>query len=308
MKYIKNTLALMMFAAGLAACSNADDNLQEYGNYPTDGVVRISPTSAMAFSRASSAYDGETLGLCLQYGGADRYNTDFVRWDNVAGKWEASSQMLWKSATDAVDVYAYAPYQGSPSNLTSLPFAITPDQTAGTGLADLVYEAISGFVPATGLDASQSLAIDFNHALVKLTVNLSFGDEFDGNGQTVKNVKLNQTASSVTINLNTGDVALAANAQPQDIFMHATDDANKYEAVFYPSDGQQIGAKMIDVTMSDDKVYQFVVPAAGIDFKAGKAYEMNLKVGKDKMTLSNSLSIKAWETATGLVGGEAEAR
>ena len=42
MKYIKNTLVFFALIAGLAACSSEHDNLQEYGNYPQDGVVRIS--------------------------------------------------------------------------------------------------------------------------------------------------------------------------------------------------------------------------------------------------------------------------
>lgn len=52
-----------------------------------------------------------------------------------------------------------------------------------------------GFVPFyPDLDANtQALSIDFNHALVKLTVNMVYGNEFDGKNLTVKSVKLNQT-------------------------------------------------------------------------------------------------------------------
>lgn len=48
---------------------------------------------------------------------------------------------------------------------------------------------------------------------------------------------------------------------------------------------------MIDVTMSNDKIYQYVVPTSGLNLEAGKAYEMNLRIGKDKMLISNNLSI-----------------
>ena len=54
MKYIKNTLAFFVFATGLVACSSEHDNLQEYGNYPQDGVVRVSSMTEKAFSRASA--------------------------------------------------------------------------------------------------------------------------------------------------------------------------------------------------------------------------------------------------------------
>lgn len=305
MKYIKNTLAFFVFATGFVACSSEHDNLQEYGNYPQDGVVRISSMAEKAFSRASAAYTGETLGLCLEYGAVDKYNTGIVRWDNVGGSWEASTQMLWKSATDAVHVYAYAPFQGNATDVKSLPFAIIPDQTSGTEAADLVYEHIPAFVPSTGLDDKQALRIDFNHALVKLTLNLTFGDQFAGTTPVVESVKLNKTASYINFNLTTGEIAIDPEYAAQDILMHAKA-VNQYEAIFYPSQGQQPGEKMIEVTMSDQKVYQYIVPASGLNLKAGKAYEMNLKVGKDKMLLFNDLSIKAWETATGLTGGEAE--
>lgn len=305
MKYIKNTLAFFVFAAGLAACGSEHDNLQEYGNYPQDGVVRISSMTEKAFSRASTVYTGETLGLCLGYGAVDKYNTDIVRWDNVGGSWEASSQMLWKNATDPVHVYAFAPFQVNAANVSSLPFAIIPDQTSGIEAADLVYEYIPAFVPSTDLDDNQALSINFSHALVKLTLNLTFGDQFEGTNPTVESVKLNKTASYIHFNITTGEITIPQEYGAQDILMHAKA-ANQYEAIFYPSQGQQPGEKMIEVTMNDKKVYQYVVPASGLNLKAGKAYEMNLKVGKDKMLLFNDLSIKAWETATDLIGGEAE--
>lgn len=306
MKYIKNTWIFFALIAGLAACSSEHDNLQEYGNYPQDGVVRISSMVTKAFSRASTPYAGNTLGLCLEYGVGDKYNTDMVRWNNVNGSWKASKQMLWKNATDPVNVYAYAPFQVSATDVENLPFAIVPDQTSGTEAADLVYEYISGFVPSTDLDANtQALSIDFNHALVKLTVNMIYGNEFDGKNLTVKSVKLNQTASYINFNLTTGEAVITPGYQPQDILMYKVAD-DKYEAIFYPSQGQQPGEKMIDVTMSDGKIYQYVVPTSGLNLEAGKAYEMSLRVGKDKMLISNNLSIKSWEPAEDLTGGEAE--
>lgn len=65
MKYIKNTLVFFALIAGLAACSSEHDNLQEYGNYPQDGVVRISSMVTKAFSRASTPYAGNTLDFAL---------------------------------------------------------------------------------------------------------------------------------------------------------------------------------------------------------------------------------------------------
>ena len=169
-----------------------------------------------------------------------------------------------------------------------------------------MYEYISGFVPSTDLDANtQALSIDFNHALVKLTVNMIYGNEFDGKNLTVKSVKLNQTASYINFNLTTGEAVIAPGYQPQDILMYKVAD-DKYEAIFYPSQGQQPGEKMIDVTMSNDKIYQYVVPTSGLNLEAGKAYEMNLRIGKDKMLISNNLSINPWEPAEDLTGGEAE--
>ena len=60
------------------------------------------------------------------------------------------------------------------------------------------------------------------------------------------------------------------------------------------------------MTMSNDKIYQYVVPTSGLNLEAGKAYEMNLRIGKDKMLISNNLSINPWEPAEDLTGGEAE--
>lgn len=137
-------------------------------------------------------------------------------------------------------------------------------------------------------------------------LNISKNNEFDGTNVTVESVLLRQTAGAVKLNLQqNGAVSVHGDAQAIDVMMHSLQ-GGSYEAIFFPYLGQEAGAKMITVNMSNGNSYSYTVPAEGINFEAGCAYTMNLKVGKDKLNLSG-VSIGSWEfEESELNGGEAE--
>ena len=288
--------------------------------FPEDGVVRIAANAGDPLTRAdetgSSEYSGTTLGLFIDYGTNDKYNGSNVKWTKAENAWTPEKQMLWKSSTDAANVYAYAPYaEGSAADAVN--FEIPSDQTSGTLAADLVSWAYIGFVPNDSNNDFQDgkILISFGHRLVKLTFNFEKGNQF-ASDVTVKDAVLLGTSSKVVLNATKGTVAAASDAAGLDIKLHKVEDAQnptalKYEAVFFPGDGQKAGAKMLQVKMSEGTVLNYVVPSGGLvegGLKAGSAYEMKMRLGKDKIELDkDGITVGDWTDAGNLSGGgEAE--
>jgi len=288
--------------------------------FPEDGVVRIAANAGDPLTRAdetgSSEYSGTTLGLFIDYGTNDKYNGSNVKWTKAENAWTPEKQMLWKSSTDAANVYAYAPYaEGSAADAVN--FEIPSDQTSGTLAADLVSWAYIGFVPNDSNNDFQDgkILISFGHRLVKLTFNFEKGNQF-ASDVTVKDAVLLGTSSKVVLNATKGTVAAASDAAGLDIKLHKVEDAQnptalKYEAVFFPGDGQKAGAKMLQVKMSEGTVLNYVVPSGGLvegGLKAGSAYEMKMRLGKDKIELdTDRITVGGWtEDPTHLPGGETQ--
>ena len=304
--------------AVVAGCSKQEE-IPVVTGFPEDGVVRIAANAGDPLTRAdgtsSSEYSGTTLGLFIDYGQGDKYNGSNVKWTKAENAWTPEKQMLWKDDKTGANIYAYAPYvDGSAADAVN--FEIPSDQTAGTLTADLVSWAYLNFVP----DASKNdffsndgkILISFGHRLVKLTFNFEKGNQF-ASDVTVSEAVLLGTSSKIVLNATAGAVVAANDAASLDIKLHQVKDAQnpnalKYEAVFFPGDGQKAEAKMLKVTMSEGTVLNYVVPSDGLvegGLKAGSAYEMKMRLGKDKIEVASDVTVADWtEGGTTLPGGE----
>ena len=285
-------LAVAAFAALiLASCEKDIDSNNE--NFPADGVVRIDASVSGLMTKAdlpSSEYTGSDLGLFIDYGDGDYYSKDNVRWVNNSGTWTPESQTLWKNAQSRVGIYAYAPHISGADDHTSVEFSIPSNQVKGTSSADFLWHINSSFVPAYHL-INQKLNITFSHVLVKLKVNLTFGNEF-GDSHSVKEVILNGTSSKIRCNLANMTFDNLDQSSSNDISMCNTSDY-VYEAIFLPGKGQKNGARMLTVVMSDNKVYNVTLDR-DLELRSGYAYTMNVKVGKDK-TEAGSVNVFEWQ-------------
>ena len=306
-------------ALALAAGCDKMATTESPTGFPEDGVVRIAANAGDPLTRAdgtsSSEYSGTTLGLFIDYGQGDKYNGSNVKWTKAENAWSPEKQMLWKDDKTGANIYAYAPYvDGSAADAVN--FEIPSDQTAGTLTADLVSWAYLNFVP----DASKNdffsndgkILISFGHRLVKLTFNFEKGNQF-ASDVTVSEAVLLGTSSKIVLNATAGAVVAANDAASLDIKLHQVKDAQnpnalKYEAVFFPGDGQKAEAKMLKVTMSEGTVLNYVVPSDGLvegGLKAGSAYEMKMRLGKDKIEVASDVTVADWtEGGTTLPGGE----
>ena len=294
---MKKLLYIIALACTAAACSKSERPVG--GGYPADGVVRISPSVAAPLTRAGEGteFSGSRLSLGLFYGNNDKYNKASLWKKDADGNWNSSSQLLWKNAEDEVVVYAYVPDDGGSGYDQEAIIApsggIPSDQSAGLEDADWLWYS-EKIVPETAL-VDGKLNVKMNHALLKLTVNLNFGDEFGDTAPEIKEVWLNGTMQKVYVHYkyeNGGQIAIPTPQLPMDIKMHKAGD-NRYEAIFYPSTGQKSGEKMLTVILADGRDYTLTLAedlkiekSSDGNYLGGCVYSMSAQVGKNKVELT----------------------
>ena len=156
--------ACLLSALTLAGCTKA---IPEPSGFPEDGVVRISTGSPLTKAEgSSSAYEGTTLGLYVNYGVGEAYTKNNIQWTkNESGEWTPADQMLWKNPTEGPALWAYAPYSASqlvPSTDTDfgkLEFTIPEDQSAGITQADFVTWGKKDYIRKNNLNLNSAKRI-----------------------------------------------------------------------------------------------------------------------------------------------------
>lgn len=302
MKNILYSITIATLAAlTLGSCSKSDIPVS---GYPSDGVVRISPTLAAAVTRADAeAFNGSSLGLGLYYGDNDKYNRTNSLWTKDGlGNWSSETPVLWKNAEDKVLVYASVPYNSGSGSVIS--GNIPSDQSAGLDEADWLWYS-EKVKPGEALKDGK-LEIELKHALLKLTIKFSYGNEFGDNEPAIKEVWLNGTmGGNVNCDLryeSRGSLTHTTVPWSLDIKMHKVSD-NCYEAIFYPYTGQQAGGDMLTVILENGRDFHLKL-AEDLPFEkdlnnkyylGGCAYSMSVQVGKDKIVMAN-VNIMKWET------------
>lgn len=313
MRNISLYTVLALAAAALASCTKAPAPVS--GGFPEDGIVRISTTVSALETKApetradAAPYSGSTLGLFLDYGDGQKYSQNNYLWENDgSNNWSTATPMLWKDASTKLDgIYAYAPYVAGEDNPSEVRFTIPRDQSEGLDAADLLWCPMQGFDPATGL-TDKKLNIEFKHALVKLTVNITLGTEFKGKDISIREALFRGSVDKAAIFFrdkpSVVGVASSVSANAVSIKMHdcSADGKLACEVIFYPHSFDR--KEMLTFTLSDGKDYRFT-PASGFDnkFKLGNAYNMNVKVGNDKVEIVNVVAIADWDGPSN-VGGE----
>lgn len=307
MKYCNLNIILALLAAGLVSCGKTDSPAM--GNFPSDGIVRINTTVSAPLTKAdgeSTPYSGSTLGLFLDYGDGHKYSQNNYLWENDgSNNWSTATPMLWKDASTKLNVYAYAPYVEGEDNPGEVRFTIPRDQSEGLQNADLLWCPMQDFDPAK-LNGKGQIDIAFKHALVKLTVNMTLGTEFRGKDVSIREAWFRNSVDKAAIwfreTPSLVGLASTASANAVSIKMHdcSADGKLACEVIFYPH-GFFAGNEMLTITLSDGKDYR-LTPGNDIEFIPGTAYQMNVKVGNDRIEIGD-VTIADWDGSRN-VGGD----
>ena len=273
-------------------------------NYPADGVVRIATNVNALESRATTdknLYAGSNLSLTVDYGSGDKYTKPNIEWTkDESNAWSTTNQMLWKDATTAAKVYAYAPYVASQTNLTAISFSAQLDQSIGLSASDLVGYVNKGFVPGSSLTTKNAIPIKFDHKMSQLGIKFTFGDEFGATAPTVASVYV---SAKVGVAYNVITATATAAGDVVSITPNKTDNTS-YSAIIAPQTVS--GASMVEILLENGDEYMYVVPVGGHTFAQGTAYAINLRIGKDVVT-ATEVTVSEWGSGTSQdFGGDTE--
>ena len=288
---MRKILSILSLSAMLmAGCQKEDSTTPDNNaNYPADGAVRVeTPINTPVTSATPSDYAGSDLSLTVDYGDADKYTKNNIEWTKTGEAWSTADQMLWKDATTTANIYAYAPYVAAQSDLTVIPFSAQADQSAGLTSSDLVGYINSTFTPGSSLTTKNAIPIKFDHKMSQLNIALTFADQF-GEDVTVTSVTVN-AKTAVTYNATSGEATLATDAADFKIKANGTD--KSYSAIIAPQTVTG-DTKLVKITLSNDKFYEYIVPSTGHTFTQGTAYALNLRIGKDVVT-ATPVTVSEW--------------
>lgn len=208
--------------------------------------------------------------------------------------------MLWHDATTPVLVYAYAPYQAN-ANLENLNFSVNTDQsTNGSLSSDFVRYVCSNTEEApSSILSNGAIPVQFSHCLEQCIVNLSFADELGTQTPTVSSVQMLNVKTSCSYNVITGSCASSSLSNPQNVVMYPDVASSKY-SVIVPTQDFEPNVRLFKITLSDGREFLYV-PSAKVSLPTpGSCYTFNLRIGKDKVSLSSDITVTEWNENAGI--------
>lgn len=310
---MKKAIYIMAAAAVLAGCSSEEE--LNTGSGIADNVVHI--TANVDDNQTRASYTNSTLddfGFAIYNSHNNKCSYGNVKVTKSGDVWTPAEQMLWESADQEVDIYAYAPYSDQYKNIyetTSFRVDVEQDQrSADDNWYDLLLFKASGFKPG---ENSGTVPVTFKHALSQLNVTISLRGEFAVENA-VNNLQLGSTKLTGNCDFTTQKVTADSQSLTAWIdaqytgYTAATSSSNakvKFSCILIP---QSIGANSLrfNILKGSLLVGYWTLPDA-ITFEQGKSYQLNLTFGKDGVKMSG-IDVKDWSAGSDIEGGKAFAK
>ena len=304
MKFKIFTLALASVA--LASCQK-EDVLLENGNFPADGVIRV--TTEVADTRAGHTTENLTeFGFFVDNPTNPTYSYSNVKMTKNSSDWTSASQMLWQNATTEVDISAYAPYNTDETYWAAPVVLANQNTEANVKASDYIFMYKSPFVPKTNLDDKKG-KVELEHKMAKLDFRIIIGTECNASG-----IPQTNPISDITVN----GTKLKGYLVDSSIEPHPTDNPAaaitpfmakytaagsalqnciaEYEAIFIP--------QTVTTTDKFEIKFQFKgreylwTATKDIILKGGNKYALDLTAGSDIVT-AGAMSATEWGNGTG---------
>ena len=252
------------------------------------------PTKVSYDGAASSFETGDQIAVYAWTGSAaavpaERVVDGAVNTLGSDGKWTPASQMRWKPGSDAHYFLGVSPVRAI-SDFTADAFALS-----GTYASDdlLIAKRLEGLTSGTA-----PVALQFTHAMARLTVNVKVRNEFGANPTVVVTIV---AKSGATVNYLTGAVSATGDASVRSLTAAASAPAgytHSFDGIQVPQDG----VRTVTLTVGGKNyVYE---AGEDIPLSSGHHTTLGLILGKDKIDLSG-VSVSDWTAGTALSGGDA---
>ena len=296
---IKNTLgkASFIFALSSFLFISCDQQEVESPNLQKDtplaiasaGVAELTTRAIIEGQLVGSADENVSISVWVE-GSAEKYNADNVKWVHNGECWSANSQTLFEGTNSEQEICALSPYRADATLEDGV--TITAD-----GVTDYLVAAST---PVT----SNSVSLTMTHALTKLVLQPTFGNELTNTN--IAKVEVGGMYASGTLNIsdNTWSELSEANSKLE---------MDNKEVLVIPMSG--CTSFPIVITMEDDRVFKTNINCPEISpedaevtvygLAAGTQYTISLQIGQDKVTLGE-ITAASWGTP--LDGGDLETK
>lgn len=287
--------ALLMLAG---ACSHGRDAL-------SDGDVRyitVAPTiGAMTATRTVSEggvqrfAPGDSISVYAWTGSASAVPSGLVADNSVNtlgtdGRWTSEPPMLWKDMTSPHYFLGLYPSHAV-TDFSADPYTLDVSDQEGSDLLSALN--------TEGLTATDTpVALVFNHLMAKLTVSLSFRNQW-AEAPDVESVTAT-VRTAATVDYLSPSVTAAGDPKAVALPAVTSGSAGSYASVLVP----QQGFTTISVRIGG-RDYTFNSPR-DIRLEGGKSTTVSLIVGRDRIE-PGSISISDWQEGDTIEGGEAQA-
>ena len=288
-------LAFAATALMLASCSNDEvltpqDDLKDTPIAIASAGVNELSTRVITEGQLVGSVDVNVSISVWVEGSAEKYNADNVEWVHNGECWSAESQTLFEGTNSKQKICALSPYRADATLEDGV--TITAD-----GVTDYLVAAST---PVT----SNSVSLTMTHALTKLVLQPTFGNEVTNTN--IAKVEVGGMYASGTLNIsdNTWSELSETNSKLE---------MDNEEVLVIPMSG--CTSFPIVITMEDDRVFKTnincpVISQAGAEvtvygLAAGTQYTISLQIGQDKVTLGE-ITAASWGTP--LDGGDLETK
>ncbi len=286
-----------MFGAGVAclvlctSCYNDSTETSQFIHVTTSINSSTEQTRVSTDAAGEESFsEGDVISVYAWTGDADKVANLVVNGTAntlTDGNWQAENLMLWSDMVTPHYFLGVYP-ERTITDFTADTYELAiPDSPSN----DLLYAT-----SLTGLTATQNpVALNFNHAMAKLIVNLSYRNQWSAT-PTVSAVSVN-AATQATIDYLASTPVTAAQ-ETTDFNLTATTANLQYASIMVPqSSFQTIGITVDNQTFTYDN-------GKPISLVGGKVTTVNLIVGRNQIT-AGTISINAWEDGDTIDGGEA---
>ena len=227
-------------------------------------------------------YDEKGQPTTPQLQGGRASNTRFVLQPN--GNWTTNSPVYWNGQDLASDIYGYYPYTEQLTSLATMAFAIEQQQQATVGTTGATGYNNSDLLIAKAekvLPRAEKVVLEYRHVMAGVTIRLEEGTGFaEGEwGMLSKNVLLENTITSGTVNLTTGETAVSSTGKPRPVSPLYY--GQQWRAVVFPQTVDE-GKQLVSVTV--DGLSYHLSKDTPTTFTSGKMHTFTITVNRRTST------------------------
>ena len=293
----------------LTGCNKDDGADTAISHFPEDGVIRVTTNvNEAVLTRAgltSTNLSNFWLKIVTGDGNVGYNYFEKITKNSSSGEWESANSMLWKDATTLTQMTAAV---FGNHNFTDDEFVegvnltLPEDQSAenGSGIeaADLLVMRETTVNPASDLDNDGKVTITLSHALTKIDVTLTLGNEFAKSDLNKASDLTDFVVSSngsfffdaregyVDADLDNGDVNVKAY---RNSFTQAAQSVANYECIVVPSSQRKLTVSF----KIGEKTYSWT--SAEVQLEQGYKYAIALTVGNDAVTVAqDGITASPW--------------